>query len=296
MIRPADIIFADLKKEALYFDRLVVTADEMQRIVKIGKSLANDAGLSSHRSEQEFRFMLEERIVCTVEDLLSGELHPLFTLDSPEFRLWMQKVSDQSKDGNYFDAVLDITDDEVENILRGRTRKITRTFSESGFLATSIYLSETGFDADFREAGVACLSIVLHALPTPSDTTPWAQIVDFKNDPDSQRKLRALRDWQNDVTRSALSPNELAEKLAYLLDDYAEYIRLQKMKSEPGTTEMILTTGADIIESLIKLKPSKAINALYSFRKRKLDLLEAELKAPGREVAFIHKARHEFGT
>jgi hypothetical protein len=68
------------------------------------------------------------------------------------------------------------------------------------------------------------------------------------------------------------------------------------MKYEPSTTEIILRTGADIIESLIKLRPSKAANALYSFRKRKLDLLEAELKAPGREVAFIHKARHEFGT
>jgi len=145
----------------------------------------------------------------------------------------------------------------------------------------------------FPEAGPrGVLEIILPKIPVPSEKTSWEEIIEFRDDPDSQSKLLAMRDWMNEVARNKLSPIEIEQKSEFLTDQYKQQIKLHKMKTQPGFFQtMIVSTGATI-ENLAKLKFGR--QQLFGFRQRPIDLLETELKATGRELAYIVKADERF--
>jgi hypothetical protein len=49
------------------------------------------------------------------------------------------------------------------------------------------------------------------------------------------------------------------------------------------------------VEALESFKASSFLKGLVSIKKRKIELLEAEAKAPGRECAYVFDARKRFG-
>lgn len=136
--------------------------------------------------------------------------------------------------------------------------------------------------------------IALRALPVPDYSTSWEQILEYRTDPDSQSKFLALRHWMSEVARAELTPAEVEEKLEYLLDQYQRHLKLHRMKTNVGTLETVVTTGAEVLGDLVSFKWGKAAEAMFSLRRRKVALLEGELTAPGNEVAYILKARETF--
>jgi hypothetical protein len=52
---------------------------------------------------------------------------------------------------------------------------------------------------------------------------------------------------------------------------------------------------AEALEDLAKIKWGKLTERLFT-RHRKVDMLEAELSAPGREIAYVVKARKSFAS
>lgn len=138
------------------------------------------------------------------------------------------------------------------------------------------------------------LEVIIPKLPIPSETTSWEEIIEFRSDPDSQSKFLAMRDWMNEVARNKLSKIEIEQKAEYLIDQFQQHMKLHKMKTQPGIFQTAIVSGTEIIEDLVKLKWSKLAKKLFSFRKKKIELLEAELKATGRELAYVIKAQSRF--
>lgn len=138
------------------------------------------------------------------------------------------------------------------------------------------------------------LNIVLRSLPTPDDGIPWEQIVEYRSDPDSKAKFLDLRHWMSEVARGDLTPREVEEKLEYLLSRYSRHMEVHKMKSNTTMFETVVVTTADVLGNLASFQWGKAARALFSFKHRRVDLLEGELKAEGSEVAYIMKARNVF--
>lgn len=138
------------------------------------------------------------------------------------------------------------------------------------------------------------VKIILTSLPILDESTPWEQIIEYRSDPDSQSKLLALRHWMSEVARAELTPSEVEEKLEYLIDQYQQHMRLHRIKTNVGTLETIVTTGAEFLGDLVSFKWGKAAEALFSLKRRRVALLEGELTAPGNEVAYIVKARETF--
>ena len=66
------------------------------------------------------------------------------------------------------------------------------------------------------------------------------------------------------------------------------------MKLKHGVFETLLMIPAEIIEGVIRLKPTKTVKELYTFKRQKVELFEQEKKAPGRDLAYLFKARDEF--
>lgn len=138
------------------------------------------------------------------------------------------------------------------------------------------------------------ITITINHLPVPDELVSWEQIADFRNDSDTEGKFLGIRNWMNDIARAKLTPIEIEQKLEWLLHEYQEHMKLHKMKANSGALETVLVTTGEAVENIVKLNFSKLAKLPFSIRQRKLALLEGELKAPGREVAFISKAQETF--
>ena len=131
------------------------------------------------------------------------------------------------------------------------------------------------------------VKVVINHLPIPDDSTSWEQIMDFRNDLDTQGKFLGLRNWMNDVARAKLTPLEVEQKLEWMIHDYQEHMNLHRMKANTGTLETILVSLAD-------RKFGDIVKGLFSVKHKQIALLEAEAKSPGREIAIISKAQETF--
>lgn len=136
--------------------------------------------------------------------------------------------------------------------------------------------------------------IIIKTLPVPVEDTPLEKILDFRQDESVRGALLAIRNWQNDISRSDLSALEVAARLEHLVHEYESRIKLHKLKYRTGIFNTLVTTTAEVIEHMSRLKFSSAANALFSIQSRKIALLEAERSAAGREVAYIAFARERF--
>ena len=139
------------------------------------------------------------------------------------------------------------------------------------------------------------LRLVLHELPMPDDTTPWEAIADWRSDAEARRQYRRLRNWISGMARSAWSEADVYDTLATLLDDYTTYVLIHHKHLRRGRLEVISTITAGLLEDLAHMRPSSAMERLFALSRDELTLLETELNAPGREIAYIASARERFG-
>ena len=138
------------------------------------------------------------------------------------------------------------------------------------------------------------LQVVLTALPVPSPDTSWERVLEVRNDTDVRHKFTRLREWISETARSQLPPIEVAEKLEALIAQYREAMAVYDLKVHATTLETVVVTVAELAEDLVKFKWGKLAQGLFTLRHRRIALMESELKAPGREVAYVDVVERAF--
>lgn len=138
------------------------------------------------------------------------------------------------------------------------------------------------------------VDVVLQNIPIADEDVSWEQILDFRNDENSKIHIINLRRWINKLSSENPSIKHIQEEIDYLISSYHDHMRFHKMKTQLGIIETIVSVPLDIAEQLVKLKWSNIAKSLFFFRKKKLALMEAERSAPGRELAYIIKAKEQF--
>jgi hypothetical protein len=142
--------------------------------------------------------------------------------------------------------------------------------------------------------GQSLVEIVVDNLPIPGEDVPLDYILDFVRDSTTAAKLRRLQRVLEMASLDQVAPERFILELEGWFADYAEYVRIAEMRHRPAVLTLFLSF-AGAIEELVHLRPRKSIDALLEFKKLKADDRDAELKAPGRETAFIYEARRNFG-
>lgn len=138
------------------------------------------------------------------------------------------------------------------------------------------------------------ISVVLQSLPVPSDSTPWQKILEFKEDQDAVAALRRLRRWMRRIASEFSTEDELRDELHYLLDEYSAHLKLHRIKYDVGRIETFFTVAAEVVENVATFRLGSAVKAIFDIRRRGLELYEAELNMPGREVAYLVEVRKRF--
>ena len=139
------------------------------------------------------------------------------------------------------------------------------------------------------------LRLVVKGVPIPGDSHSMEDVLGFRDEARSEGLVQGLRVWINDMASGKLSPVEVSDKLEYLVSRYERALKLEKMSRSTGVVETLVVSTAEIAESLVKFQWSKAAQKLFEVRHRQIDLMKAEMTLPGREVAYIVKARERFG-
>ena len=151
-------------------------------------------------------------------------------------------------------------------------------------------------DAPLKKSGnrtweCNALSVVIGSVPVPDETTSWEQILELRAHPDASAKALALRRWLSQLGTKSTPLRELNDELHWRLNEYERHMRIQDMKINTGTVETVLTAAAEVLEDILKFKLKDAVGLLFSARKRKIALAEAEESAPGKEIAYIAHLR-----
>jgi len=136
--------------------------------------------------------------------------------------------------------------------------------------------------------------VVIKEMPEPSDAISLERILEFRRNPETKEKMLALRRWIHNTATKQLSQDEVAEELEWLIAEYQQHMRLYEMKYNLGTLEIVVKTIGELAEDLTKFRFGKISNLPFSLSHRRIELLEAELKAPGREIAYVVHARTKF--
>ncbi len=169
--------------------------------------------------------------------------------------------------------------------------------NETKFNTIPRYDDSENFSRDFKPGKHPVLNIVFSCLPTilPSDTD-INHLIDFLNDEETQLKKRRLFSWQNEIEtkieKGEIKIEHLPDLIATRIEDYIEHMKISQLKFKYGVLETILWIGANLISGLTLVGLPKAIKNLLDFKKKEIELKEAEMTAPGKELAYIvHAAR-----
>jgi hypothetical protein len=87
----------------------------------------------------------------------------------------------------------------------------------------------------------------------------------------------------------------MQNELEFLMEEYRAHVRHHRHKWRVGTLESVMSLAAEGLEGILRLKPTQLVSALFAVRHRRMALHEAELSAPGREVAYLVDAQERLG-
>jgi hypothetical protein len=311
------------KKEALMFNRIAVPL--LASILPVIRSI-NPESISLIT---EIEWLLEQGIVFepnTAEINMAGKNN-----EAEIYRLlehnYMKPVNTYFKSGE-FDSVQRFNDSEPDQVIKeigldayiekrkqvlghwmclvnaGQyyTRRICIQLQEAnGLNVTPIFSRNLDVPAALNKKKNEVIEIILSALPMPDESTAWEQIIEYRSDPDSYKKFLSLRSWVSEVARMELKPNEVEEKLISLINDYQNHMKTHKIKTRLDTLKTIVIaevgfitggwfTGLGALSGIVGM----VVAPLYSIKQRQISLMEEEQKAPGKEVAYIIKAKETF--
>jgi hypothetical protein len=137
--------------------------------------------------------------------------------------------------------------------------------------------------------------IIVEGVPIAHEKVPWEDILRFRAEEESQRQQRALRLWIADTAKGKLNFAEAVDEIEHLKDEYRAHIKGSGFKVVNGVLKTYVVATADLLESAIKLKLKSLAELPFRLAESKAELMEAERKAPGRELAYAVRAQRTFG-
>lgn len=187
-------------------------------------------------------------------------------------------------------------EDLLEYKSHAKARLLSLLKSDAENVYIPIVMNET-FPALTPKLSGAVLQVALKSFPVPSDEVSLQELVEFKSDRKVAEQMKLMRNWiRKTVANEEATPAKVGEEIADNLEDFTQHMRLANMKYKTEVVQILVTFPLATIERVCKLQFSQLFDPVFAVRKAKIALLEAELKAPGRELAYLHSSLERFGS
>ncbi len=174
-------------------------------------------------------------------------------------------------------------------------RVIAAGLRSAGIDAVPLYASSGARPATPVLPGLdSVVRATLKMLPEPEATTPWDVIFEFRDDRKTHelrvRFMRLLRK----IAKADVTQREAEEALLESTFEYETHLRSFHLRSSTTGLEALFSIPFEIAEDLVKIKWSSAVRRLFALKHTRGELLQNELNAPGREIAYLLHARRVF--
>ncbi len=181
----------------------------------------------------------------------------------------------------------------LDNIsLQLATRLRAHDISEGGAIATPLLPDVLTLLQKAPESSRVVLDLVLQNLPVPDESVPLDEVLACRET--LRSKLHDLHRWMRKIAAGRPTAAEISDEIEQLLSDYERFMDIQRSKRRRSRLETVVVTTAEVAENLFKMKFSRIAQSIFDIRKSHFALVEAELSAPGREVAYIAEVRDRF--
>jgi hypothetical protein len=145
---------------------------------------------------------------------------------------------------------------------------------------------------DLSSTVKATLKVALAALPVPDETCSWMDILDFKTD--LREKQWGFRRFLKTLATKVQTEAEIGDEIEWLVTQYSKAMEIHQLRASRTFLEAYVIPTVEVLEDIVKLNWSKIAKSGVAAKQRRIDLLDAELKAPGRECAYVFDARKRF--
>jgi hypothetical protein len=158
-------------------------------------------------------------------------------------------------------------------------------------MTKSLFRPSSVLTSSPTELGV--IDLVIDRLPVVADNVPLKDVLAFSRDPETKEQVTALRLWIAKSGKPGASLPDLALELDEMLHTFRRHMKVHRLRAKETAFRTIIAVPFAIVEDLLHGKPKSALDAV-SWTSRRAARLEAELNAPGHELAFIESARKRF--
>jgi hypothetical protein len=152
--------------------------------------------------------------------------------------------------------------------------------------------SDSNVDRNAKDGDL--YEIVINGLLLPDGAVPWEDILAFRSESSSQQQLRALRLWIGEMAKGKLTYAQAVDQIEYLKQEYRVHMKGAGIRARNSTLRTLVVGVADIAESAIKLKLKDLAEFPFKLLDAKADLIDADRKAVGRELAYVVRAEDRF--
>ncbi len=248
-------------------------------IVDIAKYLDKSDAQRSYKSAQDLLNESTGKAVAVVlTSLIDAE-------KNKETRHELEK-----EDADHRDASITEIRRRVRNLVVLPHRRAIESHPDC--IPTTIFADEAALMSSNSDSQV--LEIVLNTMPTLSADTSIEAVLNFRANSDAMMALRRLRRWMSQVATKKMSASEIEGELVELVDKYTEYMNIHKLKYTTGKLHTLVSVSLDVLDNLARLRFKSVFDSLFALHTQRIALTEAELKAPGREAAYIVHTQQAF--
>jgi hypothetical protein len=137
------------------------------------------------------------------------------------------------------------------------------------------------------------LEVAMKHFPIPGPMNSWQDILDFKSE--MHDKQWHFRRFLSTLAGKNQAEAEIRDDLEWTLNEYRRAMKIHRLKAGDTFMEVYVIPVIELVEDLAKFNWSKITKGALGVQKRQVELMEAEMKAPGRECAYVFEAQKRFG-
>lgn len=301
-----DIMFfmnsISLKREFLYFDKFIYNEQCLKESKDFGeffsKSICDQSGKLFKKNMDEIEMIEKKGLLAPFQTISINSQSQCIELHrNPSFKKIVTNIMENENNRNKcFGNIKKQGKNKFYNNFTTVLKSGTQ-LSDNYSLLSSLLMNSIGDTTiptlqlrsslkqtqDFKTS----INAVVEKFPIIDDEISWEELFEYKEDPEAKRKLRALRLFANDLSKSEYNFYEVEEKLNHLMNEYENQIKLHKLKIKYYKYDVLLTSTLGIIENAIKLNFTEIGKNHLSLKKEKVDLLLSERNIVGNEIAYI---------
>jgi hypothetical protein len=135
--------------------------------------------------------------------------------------------------------------------------------------------------------------IAINHFPVPGPLSAWEDIFDFKKE--VHAKQWDFRRFLSSLATKQRSETEARDEFEWMLNEYREGMKKRRIKIVESAVAALVVPAIDLIFNTSGNHTPALVAAGLAINKLRVELLEGEMKAPGRECAYVFEAQKRFG-